>query len=90
MQGGQNANAGSNSSFGPPSSAAAPTHLLALGGGSGGAYPGNAGMSGGGSGGGKSGEPGLEHLVLQPAPTVYGTSTGHGNPGGDGGTVGSW
>ena len=76
---------GDDSSFGPPSPAAAPTHLLALGGGAGGKYPGNGGVTGGGSGGGAGGvSPGTGGSGSQPAPTVYGTSTGHGNMGGTG------
>ena len=82
--GGANANKGSDSSFGPPGSAAAPTHLLALGGGTGGAYPGSAGETGGGSGGGNSGEPGSGASGSQPAPTAYGSSTGYANDGGSG------
>jgi len=77
---------GDDSSFGPPSPAAAPTHLLALGGGAGGKYPGNGGVTGGGSGGGAGGvSPGTGGSGSQPAPTVYGTSTGHGYNGGNGG-----
>ena len=73
---------GTDTSFGPPASAAAPTHLLAKGGGVGGQYPGSTGESAGGSGGGASGEPGDGAPGTQPAPSVYGTSTGHGNNGG--------
>jgi hypothetical protein len=75
---------GSNSSFGPPSSASAPTHILSIGGGYGGFYPtapGGPGGSGGGAGSVSGGDPGGPGS--QPAPTVYGTSTGYGTNGGN-------
>jgi len=84
-QGGMDGGVGGNSSFGPPSNAAAPTHLLALGGGAGKSYPGHTGTNSGGSSGGMGGEPGsMAGSAAQPAPTVYGTSTGHGNAGNTG------
>ena len=56
--GGQAGNPGSDSSFGPPSGASAPTHILAKGGGRGGSYPSPSSGTGGpgGCGGGGSGE----------------------------------
>ena len=77
---------GTPSSFGPPAPAAAPTHLLAIGGGFGGAYPNSPTVGGpGGSGGGGGAEaPGAPGPGSQPAPTIYGTSTGYGTNGGTG------
>jgi hypothetical protein len=80
-----NGSVGGNTSFGPPASAAAPTHLLALGGGAGMKYPGHTGTNSGGSSGGMGGEPGSQAgSAAQPNPSVYGTSTGHGNAGNTG------
>jgi hypothetical protein len=77
---------GTPSSFGPPAPSAAPTHLLAIGGGFGGAYPNSPTVGGpGGSGGGGGAEaPGAPGPGSQPAPTIYGTSTGYGTNGGTG------
>ena len=77
---------GTPSSFGPPAPAAAPTHLLAIGGGFGGAYPNSpyVGGPGGSGGGGGADSPGSAGPGSQPAPSVYGTSTGYGTNGGAG------
>ena len=77
---------GGNTSFGPSATAAAPTHILALGGGPGGQYDspwnGVAGGSGGGGAGDNPNKPG--GTGTQPNPSVYGSSTGYGNNGGAG------
>ena len=82
---------GGNTSFGPSATAAAPTHILALGGGPGGQYDspwnGVAGGSGGGGGGDPTNRPG--GTGTQPNPSVYGSSTGYGNNGGLGQDPGS-
>lgn len=80
-----NGSVGGNTSFGPPASAAAPTHLLALGGGAGMKYPSHTGTNSGGSSGGMGGEPGSQAgSAAQPNPSVYGTSIGYGNAGNTG------
>ena len=81
--GATNGNVGGNSSFGPSGTINASTHLVSFGWWCWLSYPGHTGTNNGGSGGGMGGEPGglTGSSVGQPAPTVYGTTTGHGNPG---------
>ena len=82
-------NQGTQSSFGPPTSAATPSHLIAKGGGWGGSYPGESGP-GGGCGGGGCGQSGCSGGAAdQPNPSAFGATSGFAYAGGAGNN-GNW